>query len=126
MVKKNIPNTIIREITREDQSSSTSSTTQNPTNNSRKNNNFIPHKYETTDFAKYHNQSKETLLISKRLQKVKTTLSNGYMFQSMTSFQKPKCPKINFFTFLFIYYLAKKLSVLKLLKINSNILHNTL
>lgn len=71
VVKKNIPNTIIREITREDQSSSTSSTTQNPTNNSRKNNNFIPHKYETTDFAKYHNQSKETLLISKRLQKKK-------------------------------------------------------
>lgn len=70
-VKKDVSNTIIREIKIEDRSSSTSSTTQNPSNNSRKNNNFKPHNYETTDFAKFHNQSKEALLISKRLQKKK-------------------------------------------------------
>ncbi|XP_027842053.2 exosome component 10 isoform X2 [Aphis gossypii] len=75
-VKKNVPkvlnapNTIIREIKVDNQSSSTSSTSQNPTNNSRQNS-FKPHKYETTDFAKFHNQSKEVMLIAKRLQKKK-------------------------------------------------------
>lgn len=38
----------------------------NPT----KNMNFTPHNYQNTDFSKYHNQSKESVNIAQRLQKV--------------------------------------------------------
>ncbi|XP_025192206.1 exosome component 10 isoform X1 [Melanaphis sacchari] len=69
-VNKNIQSTIMKEIKTDNQSSSTSSASQNLTNNSRQNTNFKPHKYENTDFTKFHNQSKDVMLIAKRLQKV--------------------------------------------------------
>lgn len=42
----------------------------NSLSNSSKKSNFVPHNYGSTDFTKYHNQSKDVLYIAKRLQQV--------------------------------------------------------
>lgn len=74
-VKQEDPVLEIKKEKNEDQPSKNDSISRNPTNKSNKNNNFKPHNYANTDFTKYHNQSKDILYISKRLQQVNDYLT---------------------------------------------------
>jgi len=70
-VKQEITKPVIKEEEIEDQPPTNNSTSYNSTNIANKNKNFKPHNYGSTDFTKYHNQSKDVLYIAKRLQQVK-------------------------------------------------------